>query len=85
MFGSAAVRDRKSTSPAKLAPNTSSLTDRLVRWRPLNLENIEEWKLLRDGWAYTCEVAGAISFPEADVDTRVNEIPKDKLVIAYCQ
>jgi hypothetical protein len=30
-------------------------------------------------------IAGAISFPEADVDTRVNEIPKDKLVVAYCQ
>jgi hypothetical protein len=30
-------------------------------------------------------IAGAISFPEADVDTRINEIPKDKLVIAYCQ
>src|SRR5262245_31537774 len=30
-------------------------------------------------------IAGAVSFPEADVDTRVNEIPKDKLVIAYCQ
>lgn len=30
-------------------------------------------------------IAGAISFPEADADTRVSEIPKDKLVIAYCQ
>ena len=30
-------------------------------------------------------IAGAISFPEADVDTRINEIPKDKLVVAYCQ
>jgi hypothetical protein len=30
-------------------------------------------------------ISGAISFPEADVDTRINEIPKDKLVIAYCQ
>jgi hypothetical protein len=30
-------------------------------------------------------IAGALSFPEADVDTRVNEIPKDKLVVAYCQ
>jgi 3-mercaptopyruvate sulfurtransferase SseA len=30
-------------------------------------------------------IAGAVSFPEADVDTRVNEIPKDKLVVAYCQ
>jgi len=30
-------------------------------------------------------IAGAISFPEADADTRVSEIPKDKLVVAYCQ
>jgi len=30
-------------------------------------------------------IAGAISFPEADVDIRVNELPKDKLVVAYCQ
>lgn len=30
-------------------------------------------------------IAGAISFPESDVDTRVKEIPKDKLVVAYCQ
>lgn len=30
-------------------------------------------------------IKGAESFPEADVDTRVNELPKDKLVVAYCQ
>lgn len=30
-------------------------------------------------------IAGAISFPEADADTRVQDIPKDKLVVAYCQ
>jgi cytochrome c biogenesis protein CcmG/thiol:disulfide interchange protein DsbE len=30
-------------------------------------------------------IVGAISFPEGDVDTRVGELPKDKLVIAYCQ
>jgi len=30
-------------------------------------------------------IAGAISFPEADVDTRVGELPKDRLIIAYCQ
>ena len=30
-------------------------------------------------------IVGAISFPESDVDARINEIPKDKLVIAYCQ
>jgi hypothetical protein len=30
-------------------------------------------------------IAGAISFPEADVDARVAELPKDKLIVAYCQ
>jgi rhodanese-related sulfurtransferase len=30
-------------------------------------------------------IAGAISFPESDVDTRISELPKDKLVVAYCQ
>jgi hypothetical protein len=30
-------------------------------------------------------IKGAISFPESDVDTRLNELPKDKLVVAYCQ
>lgn len=30
-------------------------------------------------------IAGAISFPEADVPARVAELPKDKLIIAYCQ
>jgi hypothetical protein len=30
-------------------------------------------------------IAGAISFPESDVDTRLSELPKDKLVVAYCQ
>ena len=30
-------------------------------------------------------IAGSISFPEADVPTRVAELPKDKLIIAYCQ
>ena len=25
------------------------------------------------------------SFPEADVDTRVRSLPKDKLIVAYCQ
>ncbi len=29
-------------------------------------------------------IRGAISFPETDVDTRIAELPKDKLVIAYC-
>lgn len=30
-------------------------------------------------------IVGAESFPEADVDARINDLPKDKLVIAYCQ
>jgi hypothetical protein len=30
-------------------------------------------------------IAGAINFPESDVDTRVAELPKDKLIVAYCQ
>jgi hypothetical protein len=30
-------------------------------------------------------IKGSISFPESDVDARVAELPKDKLVIAYCQ
>ena len=30
-------------------------------------------------------IKGAVSFPESDVDARVAELPKDKLVIAYCQ
>ena len=30
-------------------------------------------------------IKGAESFPEADVDTRVKELPKDKLIVAYCQ
>ena len=30
-------------------------------------------------------IEGAISFPEADVDARVAELPKDKLIVAYCQ
>jgi hypothetical protein len=30
-------------------------------------------------------IAGAISFPESDVDARIAELPKDKLIIAYCQ
>jgi hypothetical protein len=30
-------------------------------------------------------IVGAISFPEADVPARVAELPKDKLIIAYCQ
>ena len=30
-------------------------------------------------------IKGAISFPEAEVDARVSELPKDKLIVAYCQ
>src|SRR5215212_4610202 len=30
-------------------------------------------------------ISGAVSFPEADVDSRVSELPKDKLIVAYCQ
>ena len=30
-------------------------------------------------------IAGAESFPESDVANRVNELPKDKLIVAYCQ
>jgi 3-mercaptopyruvate sulfurtransferase SseA len=30
-------------------------------------------------------IVGAISFPEADVDARIAELPKDRLIIAYCQ
>jgi hypothetical protein len=30
-------------------------------------------------------IKGAISFPEADVDARVGELPRERLVVAYCQ
>jgi hypothetical protein len=30
-------------------------------------------------------IKGAVSIPETDVDARLSEIPKDKLVVAYCQ
>ncbi len=30
-------------------------------------------------------IAGAVSFPEADVDARAVKLPKDSLIIAYCQ
>jgi hypothetical protein len=30
-------------------------------------------------------IEGAISFPEAEVDARIAELPKDKLIVAYCQ
>lgn len=30
-------------------------------------------------------ITGAILFPEADIAARVSELPKDKLIVAYCQ
>jgi hypothetical protein len=30
-------------------------------------------------------IAGAVNIPESDVDARIAEFPKDKLIIAYCQ
>jgi hypothetical protein len=30
-------------------------------------------------------IAGAASIPEAEVDARIAEFPKDRLIIAYCQ
>jgi hypothetical protein len=30
-------------------------------------------------------IKGAVSFPESDVDSRVGELPKDRLIVAYCQ
>ncbi|HUS14207.1 MAG TPA: rhodanese-like domain-containing protein [Chloroflexia bacterium] len=30
-------------------------------------------------------IEGAVSVPESDIDTRFKEIPRDKLVVAYCQ
>lgn len=30
-------------------------------------------------------IKGAISYPEAEVDSRSAELPKDKLIVAYCQ
>jgi hypothetical protein len=30
-------------------------------------------------------IKGAISFPEDEVDARVGELPRDKLIVAYCQ
>jgi hypothetical protein len=30
-------------------------------------------------------IAGAVNIPEAEVEARLAEFPKDKLVIAYCQ
>jgi len=30
-------------------------------------------------------IAGAISFPESEADARVDELPRDRLIISYCQ
>ncbi len=30
-------------------------------------------------------IKGSVSFPEAEADARVAELPKDKLIVAYCQ
>lgn len=30
-------------------------------------------------------IAGAVSFPVAEVDSRFSQLPKDRLVVAYCQ
>jgi hypothetical protein len=30
-------------------------------------------------------IVGAISIPEAEVDARIAEFPKDRLIVAYCQ
>ncbi len=30
-------------------------------------------------------IVGAVSIPEAEVDARIAEFPKDRLVVAYCQ
>jgi 3-mercaptopyruvate sulfurtransferase SseA len=47
--------------------------------RPLILD-------VRDPDTYRAgHIAGAVSFPEADVDARVGELPKDRVIIAYCQ
>ncbi|HKP53552.1 MAG TPA: rhodanese-like domain-containing protein [Chloroflexia bacterium] len=30
-------------------------------------------------------IAGAVSIPDADTESRLSELPKDKLIVAYCQ
>jgi 3-mercaptopyruvate sulfurtransferase SseA len=41
---------------------------------------------VRAGQAYNeGHIAGAINVPEAEVDILLDKIPRDKLVIAYCQ
>ena len=31
------------------------------------------------------QIVGAVSIPEAEVDARIAEFPKDRLIVAYCQ
>ena len=82
-----------STEEAVLPSPTTGEPDTLVRLelsafkklyddpasRPLILD-------VRDPDTYRAgHIAGAVSFPEADVDARVSELPKDRVIIAYCQ
>lgn len=30
-------------------------------------------------------IAGAVSIPDAETESRLNELPKDRLIVAYCQ
>jgi hypothetical protein len=82
-----------STEEAVLPSPTTGEPDTLVRVdlsvfkkmyddpaeRPLILD-VRDLDTYRAG-----HIAGAVSFPEADVDARVNELPKDQVIIAYCQ
>jgi len=47
--------------------------------RPLILD-VRSVETYRQG-----HIKGAISFPLSDADRRVNELPRDKLIVAYCQ
>jgi len=40
---------------------------------------------VRDSGAYDqSHAAGALSFPESDIDSRLSELPRDKQLILYC-
>jgi 3-mercaptopyruvate sulfurtransferase SseA len=82
-----------STEEAALPSPTTGEPDTLVRvelsrfkkmyddpaQRPLILD-------VRDPDTYRAgHIAGAVSFPEAEVDARAGELPKDQVIIAYCQ
>jgi rhodanese-related sulfurtransferase len=30
-------------------------------------------------------IAGAVSIPDAETESRLSELPKDRLIVAYCQ